>query len=65
MEYYSYRLQFRDNNYSILHRSGRIFQQYVVDMYAKIEQSRLNYLKNNQHEIRAELYKGIQDIYFM
>jgi len=59
MEYYSYRLQFRDN-YSILHRAGRLF--HIVDNYAKIEQSRLNYLKNNQSHIRAELYKGIQDV---
>jgi len=61
MEYYSYRLQLRDN-YSILHLAGRLFQQYIVDNYAKIEQSRLNYLKNNQSHIRAELYKGIQDV---
>ena len=30
MEYYSYRIQCRDN-YSILHRAGRLFQQYLVD----------------------------------
>jgi hypothetical protein len=62
MEYYSYRLQFRDKDYNILHRSGRLFQQYIVDMYAKIEQARLNYFKINQRHIRAELYKGIQDV---
>jgi len=31
-------------------------------MYAKIEQSRLNYFRRHQSTIRAELYKGIQDV---
>ena len=36
MEYYSHCLQCRDH-YCILHRTGRLFQQYIVDMYSKIE----------------------------
>ena len=38
---------------------GRLFQQYIVDMYAKIESSRLNYLRFNQANIRADLYQGV------
>ena len=34
---------------------------WIVDMYAVIEQARLNYLKYNQKQIRAELYSGLQD----
>ena len=30
-DFYRYQLQIRDKNFSILHRSGRLFQQYVVD----------------------------------
>ncbi|KAL2498900.1 ATP-dependent DNA helicase [Abeliophyllum distichum] len=41
--------------------SGRLLQQYVVDMYIKVETSRLDYFRNNQSEIRAELYQGIVD----
>jgi helitron helicase-like protein len=39
-----------------------LFQQYIVDMYAKIEQNRLNFFKVNQSTIRTELYQGIQDV---
>jgi len=46
MQFYSYRLQIRDGGW--LHNAGRLYQQYVVDQYAKIEQNRLNYLKLNQ-----------------
>ena len=40
---------------------GRLMQQYVVDMYAKIEQLRLNFIRNNQKQLRAELYEGLYD----
>ena len=34
-------------------------QQYVVDMYIKLETSRLDYFRYNQQHIRSELYLGI------
>ncbi|XP_021761770.1 uncharacterized protein LOC110726598 [Chenopodium quinoa] len=58
-EYYAYILQMRPSN--MLLRSGRCFQQFVVDMYVKIKNSRLDYLRNNQDIIRADLYQGILD----
>ena len=45
MQFYSYRLQIRDRDW--LHHAGRLYQQYIVDQYAKIEQNRLNYIKQN------------------
>ncbi|CAG8646426.1 11864_t:CDS:1 [Scutellospora calospora] len=45
-----------------LHRSGHLFQQYIVDVYAYIEQSYLNYLRYNQKQIHAELYSRLQDV---
>ena len=42
-------------------RGKSLTQQYVVDQFAKIELSRLNYIKNNQKEMRAELYNGLKD----
>src|SRR6266487_3678885 len=38
-----------------------VFQQWIVDMYTVMEQTRLNYLRFNQKQIRAELYNGLQD----
>lgn len=52
-EYYSYKLQIRLSDKSVSLHSGRLFQQYVVDMYVKIETSRLDYFRSNQKQIRA------------
>ena len=60
-EYYCYKLQIRLLDKSILLHAGRLLQQYVVDMYIKIETSRLDYFRRKQKEIRAELYQGIVD----
>ncbi|XP_042988822.1 uncharacterized protein LOC122316361 [Carya illinoinensis] len=60
-EYYCYKLQIRENLKSILLISGRLLQQFVVDMYIKIETSRLDYFRCNQQHIRSELYQGIVD----
>jgi hypothetical protein len=43
------------------HAAGRLFQQYIVDCYASIEQDRLNWQRQNQESIRAELYQGLRD----
>ncbi|XP_022847664.1 uncharacterized protein LOC111370209 [Olea europaea var. sylvestris] len=60
-EYYCYKLQIRCVNNCILLHAGRLLQQYVVDIYVKIETVRLDYFRNNQKVIRAELYRGIVD----
>ncbi|KAG5520326.1 hypothetical protein RHGRI_033033 [Rhododendron griersonianum] len=60
-QYYCYKLQIRDHHQSILLLSGRLFQQYVVDMYIKLENTRLDYFRHKQYDIRAELYQGIVD----
>jgi hypothetical protein len=39
----------------------RLFQQFVVDTYIKIENSRLDYIWNHQDTIRADLYQGLVD----
>ncbi|XP_042979937.1 uncharacterized protein LOC122310117 [Carya illinoinensis] len=60
-EYYCYKLQIRENVRSILLLSGRLLQQFIVDMYVKIETSRLDYFRSKQQHIRSELYQGIVD----
>ena len=44
-EYYANRLQIRPYNYIL--RTTRLFQQFVVDMYVKIENTRIEYCRNN------------------
>ncbi|CAB4418636.1 unnamed protein product [Rhizophagus irregularis] len=59
MQFYSYRLQIKDGDW--LQYAGHLYQQYIVDQYAKIEQNRLNYLKLNQSILHAKLYQGTMD----
>ncbi|PWZ13684.1 ATP-dependent DNA helicase PIF1 [Zea mays] len=44
----------------ILH-GKRLFQQFAVDMYIKIESSRLDFIRKNQDRLRADLYQGLVD----
>jgi hypothetical protein len=45
MNYYAFWLAFCNEDYSILHWSGQLFQQYGVDQYVKIETERLLYFR--------------------
>ena len=60
-EYYRYRIMFRNNQFNIILRCGKLTQQYIVDMYIKVESSRLQYIQNHQKELRAEKYIRYQD----
>ncbi|GBL93134.1 hypothetical protein AVEN_216485-1 [Araneus ventricosus] len=60
LQYYAYRLSQR-NGFSILHNSGKRFQQYIVDAYVKTVGSRLHFLPQNQEDLRIELYRGLLD----
>ena len=60
-DFYSYRFQMRQNSFNLIMRSRRLMQQYAVDMWAKIEGSKLNWVRNHQKEIRAEKYNGLMD----
>lgn len=61
-QYYAYHLHFRsDELFKTLHRSGRLFQEYIVDAYAQIDQSRLRFLRDNQHLFRIDVRQGLTD----
>ena len=60
-DWYCYRLMVRPDTKHDLHLFGRLPQQYIVDMYAKMEQGRLNYVRFNQSSLRADLYRGVAD----
>jgi hypothetical protein len=60
MQYYSYKLQDRTNSYIQLF--GRLYQQYIVDQYVKLENSRLSFIRFNQNKLRTELYRGLYDL---
>ena len=58
-EYYCYIMQIRDGVFNIFFNGGRLFQQWIVDMYVKIESMRLDWYSNTEHQkiIRADLYQ--------
>ncbi|KAM0874176.1 hypothetical protein ACQ4PT_037644 [Festuca glaucescens] len=62
-EYYCFKLQVRKKLFNIILFGGRLFQQWAVDMYIKIETMRLDWYSKpeNQKVIRADLYQGLVD----
>ncbi|XP_028301369.1 uncharacterized protein LOC114462606 [Gouania willdenowi] len=56
--FYQFHLQVRntDRHFNLLHRGGKLTQQYVCDMMAKIESHRLNWIRQNQKSIKAGKY---------
>ncbi|XP_076893331.1 uncharacterized protein LOC143545295 [Bidens hawaiensis] len=59
-EYYCYKFQIRSVE-NVLLFGGRLLQQFGVDVYIKLETSRLQFCERNQDKIRADLYQGIVD----
>ena len=60
-DYYCYKFQMRPGIFNPILHGKRLFQQFVVDTYIKIENSRLDYMWNHQDKIRADLYQGLMD----
>ncbi|XP_051156739.1 uncharacterized protein LOC127278862 [Leptopilina boulardi] len=60
LQYYMYRLSYRKNFNPCL-RLGKLTQQFVVDVWSKVEGERLKYIRLQQTKLRAELYCGLMD----
>eukprot|EP00794_Sanderia_malayensis_P013488 gene13488-biopygen10771 len=59
-QFYTHRIQVRDD-FSALHLSRLLFQQYLVDAFTKIEDNDLTYIRSHQKDLRVESYKGLMD----
>ena len=63
--FYAYRLHARDIDQTIvsdsLLRCRQLTHQYMVDMYAKVEESDLGWVRKNQKKLRIDLYKNLVD----
>lgn len=60
-DFYSYRIMSRDGQINHLLYFRSLFSQFLVDVYAKIETERLNYIRHNQSKLRAENYIHLKD----
>ncbi|XP_039951420.1 uncharacterized protein LOC120768715 [Bactrocera tryoni] len=60
-DFYSYHLMIRRGRDNIILRCRELRQQFIVDMYVKIESERLRYLRYNQQKLRTEEYIHLRD----
>ncbi|XP_074346671.1 uncharacterized protein LOC141685451 [Apium graveolens] len=60
-EYYCYKIMIRTSEGLTPHLAGRLWQQYVVDQFAAIEQYRLEWVSMHQTTIHADLYNFVRD----
>ena len=63
-QYYRYFLYPRDRSSLIPFGFCRLFQQFVVDAWALIDQEQLNYIYHNQKTIRKDIRTGLSDAVF-
>ncbi|GJW57391.1 DNA helicase [Tanacetum coccineum] len=59
--YYIYQLHPRVKEFGLIFRSGRLFQQYVVTVFCALEQSRLDYIRTHQNDLRSDYLSGLYD----
>ncbi|XP_044588727.1 uncharacterized protein LOC123267905 [Cotesia glomerata] len=60
-DYYAYRLMIRRGLDNVILRFRELCQQFLVDIYAKIEGERLRYLRYNKLKLRVEEYIHLRD----
>lgn len=60
--FYSYRFMIRKGEFDLLPRCHQLFNQYAVDMAAKMESERLLYIKLNQSKLRVDSYIHLHDV---
>lgn len=61
MNFYAYRIMLRKNEHNHIFKCKQLFNQFLVDMAAKIETERLLYIRLNQSKLRAENYIHLRD----
>ncbi|KIH60924.1 hypothetical protein ANCDUO_08810 [Ancylostoma duodenale] len=61
MDFYAYRIMIRTTSPNHILNCRQLFQQFIVDMYAKIESERLLYIRLNQKKLRVDDYIHLRD----
>jgi Helitron helicase-like domain at N-terminus len=61
LQHTAYRIHPRRNEFSTIIRGCRLFQTYLVDMFACIDQQRLYFIRTQQPKLRSTLLNGIED----
>ncbi|XP_023741901.2 uncharacterized protein LOC111889982 [Lactuca sativa] len=58
-EFFAYRIQQRTDEISLILRSRKLFQQFLVDSYTMVENERLSYISFNQPTLRVAPYRNL------
>ncbi|KAL7601903.1 hypothetical protein Lser_V15G26956 [Lactuca serriola] len=58
-EFFAYRIQDRDQSFSLILNAKRLFQQFLVDGYTMIKSERLFFIRNQQKILRCESYEKL------
>ncbi|XP_067637939.1 uncharacterized protein [Eurosta solidaginis] len=61
MNYYAYRMMIRTHKENVILKCRRLFQQFAVDMYVKVETELLAFIRFNQAKLRSEDYIHLRD----
>ncbi|XP_058789586.1 uncharacterized protein LOC131663282 [Phymastichus coffea] len=61
MAYTKFKMAVRPDEFNAILLGRRLFQQWVVDAYVKIEKDRIQWCKDNQRQIKSDTYKGLHD----
>ena len=59
--YISFHIHSWPGEFNVLLHSGQLFMWYMVDIFASLDQSRLWFLKDNQPQIQAAHFSGLED----
>ena len=60
-EYYRYLIAHRPHTFSPFRYSQKLFLQYLVDSYCKVEANRLKYIKAHQSDLRSDKIGNVMD----
>ena len=63
LKYYRYMIMDREDDprTATLHKGGRLYQEFLCDMYNTVEKARLDYHERNQMSLRGETLDGLSD----
>ena len=59
--YLKYRISVRPDTFNAFLLGRRLFQQWIVDSYVKVERDRIEFIRNNKKQLRIESYQGLID----
>nr|XP_043611899.1 uncharacterized protein LOC122583573 [Erigeron canadensis] len=61
-QFVAYKIQERDEGFSLLLNSGKLYQQYLVDTYTMIEAERMSYFRSHQKKFRSAPLSAVKQV---